>query len=92
MARIVYRMAYIPHPWDDKRRADGVNMWCLVREVYDESVSFWVIDAKPIAMFNFDSDAEIFQKYLVDEYNVVPDKDVVELWAQRKRRAERTTP
>lgn len=56
-ATISYALRNIPHPWNDKQRANGVKAWCLVKVVKPElGNETW----ETVAIFNLDSEAETF--------------------------------
>lgn len=57
-AKVEYQMVYLPHPWDEKLRAKGVNAWCIVRKVKIAGDT-WPL-SEPVALFNLDSEAERF--------------------------------
>ena len=77
-------------------RADGVSAWCLVREIVTvrnetkpgEFMAYHdLVDSKIVAMFNFDSDAETFQRFLFEKtghISIDPDVEAREL--QRRDR------
>lgn len=60
-ATITYRVEWHPHPWDAKQRARGVNAWCLVMVTTPEVGPKTV---EPVAIFNFDSEAERFMGHV----------------------------
>ena len=85
-ATITYRVECIPHPWPtDKNR--GIDAWCLVKIVTPE---MGPSQTEAVAIFNFDSEAELFQAHILasdlDGKLVTIDKDVRELYLERKTR------
>lgn len=57
-ANVTYRMGYIPHPWDEKRRREGIELWCLIKVITPEIGNGTEV---AVAAFNLDSEAETFQ-------------------------------
>lgn len=64
-AQIRYEIQELPHPYDEKMRKDGVKAMCLVR-VTRSAAGTW-IGQEPVAMFNYDSEARIFQEHVMAE-------------------------
>lgn len=61
-ATVTYKVSYEPHPWDEKLRAKGVQAWCLVQVITPE---MGPKTFTPVALFNWDSDAERFQGHVL---------------------------
>jgi hypothetical protein len=57
-------MEYIPHPWNEKSRKKGIEAWCLVKRVKPEHGP---VLAEPVAIFNYNSEAEIFMGHVFAE-------------------------
>lgn len=87
MAKIQYRVVNIHHPWDEKLASKGITAWCLVREIVQADAEHRVLDFKPIALFNLDSDAETFQRWLCDGGQVEPHPDWKELVKLQKAKS-----
>jgi hypothetical protein len=87
IATITYRMDYVPHPWDAKRRKEGTKAWCLMKVVTAESGQ--TADYEAVAIFNFDSEAELFQGHVVLEHLdgklLTVDRSIAELIELRTR-------
>lgn len=60
-ATITYKVDRVPHPWDKERRSTGEEAWCLVKVTTPE---FGRVTEEPVAMFNVDSEAKMFQGYI----------------------------
>ena len=63
-AKITYAIRYVPHPYDKKQRAEGVHAWALLR-VVTVAESFRPISEETVAIFNWDSEAEIFMTHVL---------------------------
>ena len=61
-ARIFYKMEYLPDPWNETRRKQGNTAWCLVKITVPE---FGDRQHEPVAMFNLNSEAEMFQGEII---------------------------
>jgi hypothetical protein len=72
-ARITYKMRYLPHPWNETRRTNGVKVWCLVKVVAPEHGPHM---EHPVALFDYDLEAELFQAHV---YGAGLDGPLVEL-------------
>ncbi len=87
-ATIAYQLQYIPHPYDAKARERGTKAWCLVRVTRPELGNSTHV---PVAMFNFDSEAETFQAHVfaegLDGRLVTIDPEWRELFEDRRKRA-----
>lgn len=79
-ATVTYLISEQPHPFDDKKRAQGVKAWCLVEVVTPEAGPKTHTN---VAMFNYASEAERFQAHVfasgLDGKLVSIDRDVKEL-------------
>lgn len=64
-AKISYEIQELPHPYDEKQRKDGVKAMCLVR-VTRSAARTW-IGQEVVSMFNFDSEARLFQEHVMAE-------------------------
>jgi hypothetical protein len=62
-ARISYKLARCPHPWNAALR-DQVDIWCLIKVITPEYGS---ITEEPVAIFNLDSEALLFQGVILSE-------------------------
>ena len=66
-ARIFYRMEQLPDPWNAERRMGGNEVWCLVKVTepeYGDTIT------QPVAAFNLDSEALMFQgEILIEGYD-----------------------
>ena len=60
--RIRFRMAYGPSPLTGK---PGIEAWCLWREVV-ESATGITVTSEAVAIFNFDTEAQTFMRFLCD--------------------------
>ena len=80
-ATITYRMEYLPHPWNEKRRSRGTRAWCLVKVV---TPAVGPKSAEPVAIFDWDSEAERFMGHVfalgLDGKLVTIDSDYKELF------------
>lgn len=83
-SQIKYVMEYLPHPWDEKMRAKGEKIWCLVEVIVPE---VGPKTSNPVAIFNYGSDAERFQGHVLTSGNglVEIDPDLKELYERRLR-------
>lgn len=63
-AEVEYHIRNVPYPWDRKRQGRGDTAWCLVRDTRLESGR--LVSQEPVAIFNFDSEAEVFIHYSRD--------------------------
>lgn len=63
-ATITYGVEFIPHPWNDKQREQGVKAWCIVEYMTPEQGPRTVT---PVAIFDLDSAAERFQGHVFAE-------------------------
>lgn len=63
-AKITYRIGNIPHPWNDNHRANGMMAWCLIKVIKPEVGSISLIKEEPVAIFNLDSEAELFMAHI----------------------------
>jgi len=88
IATIRYKMAYLPHPWNTGSRAEGEKAWCLVKVVKPEHGA---TTEEPVAIFNWDSEAETFQGHVyaagLDGKLIDIDRDVRELFELRSLNA-----
>ena len=73
-ATIEYVMQKMPHPWDEERR--DVEVWALCKVVRPEGqyVDPFEVRFEPIALFNMDSEAALFQRHLIGGGAVEADK------------------
>jgi hypothetical protein len=60
-AKVTYKMQYVPHPFDVKQRAEGVRAWTLFEVTTPPAGPSTAV---PIALFNFDSEAERFMGHV----------------------------
>lgn len=83
-ATITYRIGSEPHPWDEKRRAQGVVAYCLIKVITPD---FGPKREEPVAIFNWDSEAEMFMGHvfadLLDGKLVTIDPGFRELFEHR---------
>jgi hypothetical protein len=63
-AAITYSVENLPHPFDEKQRAQGIHAWCIVKNVQP---AMGIATAEPVAYFNFDSEAKTFQGHVLAE-------------------------
>lgn len=74
-AEIKYVMQFLPHPWDKKRREEGLKLWCLCKMVVPVSSRIDAFEAvEPLAIFNRDSEALTFQEHCMAGGSVEPCK------------------
>lgn len=89
-ATITYEMAFVPHPWNQVRRAEGVKAWCLVRVTTPEHGPR---TEETVAVFDMDSEAMTFQGHILaaglDGKLVRLDDDVRELFELQKKATRR---
>ncbi len=83
-ATITYEVSWVPHPWDDKKRAAGMYAWCVLKVVTPEAGPR---KNEAVAIFNLDSEAEtfighVFATGLNGQLVTIPD-DFVELFRRR---------
>lgn len=78
-AKITYKVAECPHPWDKKRRAEGEKAWCLIKVTTPE---FGQVLEDAVALFNWNHEATTFQGHVLaaglNGKLVDIDKDVAE--------------
>ena len=90
-ATIIYMMQNIPHPWDNKMCKAGIMCWCLVKITIPEIGNR---TSEPVAMFNYDSEAETFQGHVyamdLDEKLVTIDRDCRELFNSKRNASNET--
>jgi hypothetical protein len=60
-ATITYKIDKVPYPWNEDRRRAGETAWCLVKVTKPE---YGRTDEEPVALFNLDSEAKIFQGHV----------------------------
>ena len=86
-ATVTYKMEFLPHPWNEKSRADGMKAWCLVKIVTPEHGAR---TSETVAIFNWDSEAETFQGHVyaagLDGQLIELDPDVRDLFRLRGAR------
>lgn len=82
-ATITYKLGRILHPWDARQYNKDVYVWCLIKVTTPEHGRR---DEEPVAIFNLDSEARLFQGHVyagkLDGKLVDIDKDVKELFRQ----------
>jgi len=64
-ARITYAIQELPHPYDQELRNQGVKAYCLVR-VTKSAAGTW-IGQEVVSVFNYDSEARLFQEHVMAE-------------------------
>ena len=64
MAEIKYKMSYMLDPWNEERRKQGQKGWYLCKLVETELGIDSLSTFEPVAEFNRDSDATLFQAHL----------------------------
>jgi hypothetical protein len=65
MAEIQYKMVYMLDPWNEERRKAGQKWWYLCKLVEPElGTDAFATTIEPVAEFNRDSDAALFQAHL----------------------------
>jgi hypothetical protein len=85
-AQVKYALRYLPDPWDEKRRATGLEVWCLMEVVVPElGPETW----KPIAVFNLNPECERFAAhcYLQGQTTVELPQDFISLFSVPKKGA-----
>jgi hypothetical protein len=60
-ADILYKVSNIPHPFDKAQRGGGVTAWCLVKVIKPKLGPEL---EEPVAIFNFNSEAELFMSHV----------------------------
>jgi hypothetical protein len=60
-AKVTYVLRFEPHPWNPDLRAKGIEAWCLVRRIEPE---YGPMSTEAVAIFNFDSAAEVFAGHI----------------------------
>lgn len=58
-AKITYKVRFIKHPW-----SGGTDAWCLAKETIPKLGEPF---SEPVAVFNFDSEARLFQSHVLTE-------------------------
>lgn len=96
-AKIKYKLENIPHPFDQKARKQGTMAWCLIKVVEPEIQGIANSTYEPVAIFNFNSEAELFMAHIfaegLDKKLVEIDRDHRELFdLQTKNRAAGIVP
>jgi hypothetical protein len=66
MAKITYKVRFMKCPW-----GGGNDAWCLVKETIPELGEPF---SEPVAVFNFDSEARLFQAHVL---TVDPEANVI---------------
>lgn len=61
-AKLVYRIEFLPHPFNDEDRRNGIMAWCLVKVVLVGERT--VVFSEVVAMFNFDTEALLFLRHV----------------------------
>ena len=83
-ATITYEMRYEPHPWNDGLAKQGVRAWCLVKVTRP---AIGPMSSEPVALFDRDSEAEVFQGHVLaeslDGQLLTIDPEVRELYVRR---------
>ena len=83
-AKIVYTLDRLPHPFNRKQREGGAYAWCLVKRVRP---LVGRETKEPIAIFDFDSEAETFAGHIIatglDGKLVKVDRDLAALLRQK---------
>lgn len=76
-ATIEYSMQWMPDPFNEERRAAGGEAWVLCKVVRPDCgfVSLIEVRLEPLAVFNFDSEAKLFQRHLIEGGTVLPDTE-----------------
>lgn len=86
-ATVTYQLQFIPHPWNEKSRKEGVSAWCLVRVMTPE---LGPRKEEPVAIFNLDSEAELFASHVfatkLDKKLVDIGRDFEQLCRLREKR------
>jgi hypothetical protein len=86
-AIIRYQMAYGNWLLDDRRKADGVQAWHIVRKMLDVDTKV-TLSFEAIAIFNLDSEGHNFQRYLEKTGgNLAIDPELAELFELQRRTA-----
>ncbi len=79
-AEIRFTVEWLDNPWrteGQKKTGMSTKAWFLVRQLVLDDV---VKEQEPIAIFNQDSQAELFQRHLVEcNGKVLPSRDYLEL-------------
>lgn len=60
-ATITYQVKNLRHPWDERRANRGEHAWCLVKVTTPE---YGLSTHEAVAIFNLDSEAEIFMGHI----------------------------
>lgn len=76
-ATITYQLLYVPHPWDAQARAQGVEVWALMKRTVPRSGA-GPLEAREVAvaLFNLDSEAQLLQRHLFEGGAIFIDRDV----------------
>lgn len=86
---IHYRMVYTSELLSDDLRKSGANAWHIYQVIVDDDNDL-VISRQPVAIFNMDSEALTFQRFLIGGGTVEVADEVAELQRSREQRiAER---
>lgn len=73
MAKLVYKVLEVLHPFNEDRAANGEKAFCLMQQTKGELAELW---EQPIAVFNRTSEVEVFLAHL---YEVDPGGMVIEI-------------
>lgn len=92
-AEIMYSVHNIAHPWDAKARKEGVMVYCLCREVrlpvMPGLANGHQVSWEPVALFNLDSEARMFDRFCITERNtIIPSYGTKELVEEEQRFSE----
>jgi hypothetical protein len=85
MVKLRYRLEYKSSTLlPEKYRAEGMKAWILIKEVIDPD-SKTTVAYEDVAIFNFDTEATTFMRFLDSGSNVEIPDDMKELFVLQKR-------
>ncbi len=71
---------------DAKQREGGAQAWHLARIITDDDCGGLEISREYVAIFNFDSEAVTFQRFLCGGGQVEPAREIFQAYCERRNR------